>query len=102
MIYILLKINLNKIYDIYIIMTFIYFFNQIKQTVPKCMDCKYYLTQNHPENQIFGLATSKCRKFLSANTDGMGTEYEYAYIVRSEKVMCGPRGRYFQPLNKTK
>jgi hypothetical protein len=83
-------------------MTFIYFFNQIKRTVPKCIDCKYYLTQNQQENKIFESARAKCRKFLSATTDGMGPEYEYAYIVRGEKTMCGPQGRYFQPLNKTK
>jgi hypothetical protein len=80
-------------------MTFIYFFNQIKRTVHKCIDCKYYLTQNQRENKIF---ESKCRKFLSEKADGMGSEYEYAYIVRGEKTMCGPRGVHFKELNKTK
>lgn len=83
-------------------MTFIFFFNQIKRTVPKCIDCKYYLTQNHQENKIFESATAKCRKFLSETADGMGAEYEYAYIVRGEKTMCGPQGTHFKPLKKTK
>ena len=83
-------------------MTFIYFFNQIKRSIPKCVDCKYYLSQNQKENKIFESATAKCRKFLSETTDGMGPEYEYAYIARGEKTMCGPQGTYFKPLNNTK
>jgi len=94
--------NKFKQYNTYIIMSFIYFFNQIKRTVPKCIDCKYYLTPNQQENKIFESATAKCRKFLSETADGLGVEYEHAYIVRGEKTMCGPRGIYFKHLNKTK
>jgi hypothetical protein len=43
---------------------------------------------------------SKCMKFLSPLTDARGSEFEYAYIVRSEKSMCGPDGRYFEKLPK--
>jgi hypothetical protein len=39
-------------------------------------------------------------KFLSPDTDGRGSEFEYAYIVRSEKSMCGPDGIYFEKLPK--
>jgi hypothetical protein len=41
---------------------------------------------------------SKCMKYLSANTDARGSEFEYAYIVRSEKSMCGPDGIHFEKL----
>jgi hypothetical protein len=85
-------------------MTFIRFFNEIKKAQSICcIDCKYYLTSTLiNEKNINYFATAKCRKFLSANADGMGSEYEYAYIVRGEKTMCGPQGTYFKPLNKTK
>jgi hypothetical protein len=83
---------------------FFRFFNEIKRSYSKrCVDCKYYLTSTIiNENNRNYFATAKCRKFLSETTDGMGPEFEYAYITRSEKSMCGPQGTYFKPFNKTK
>lgn len=86
-------------------MTFIRFFNEIKRSYSKCcVDCKYYLTTNFTTEtdlkNINYFATAKCRKFLSEKADGMGPEYEYAYITRSEKSMCGPQGTHFKPLIK--
>lgn len=83
-------------------MTFIRFFNEIKRSYSKrCVDCKFYLTSSLiNENNRNYFATAKCRKFLSASTDATGSLYEYAYITRSEKSMCGPQGTHFEPLIK--
>jgi hypothetical protein len=80
-------------------MTIINLFNQIKRSlsVKKCIDCKhYYIPKMNNDSSIYSV--SKCMKFLSADTDARGSEFEYAYIVRSEKTMCGPDGKYFQKL----
>ena len=81
-------------------MTIINLFNQIKRSlsVKKCIDCKYYyIPKMNNDSSIY--TVSKCMKFLSADTDARGSEFEYAYIVRSEKIMCGPDGKYFEKLS---
>jgi hypothetical protein len=74
-------------------------FNQIKRSfsIKKCIDCKYYyIPKINNDSSIYSV--SKCMKFLSADTDARGSEFEYAYIVRSEKTMCGPDCKYFKKL----
>jgi len=81
-------------------MTITNLFNQIKRSfsIKKCIDCKYYyIPKINNDSSIYSV--SKCMKFLSADTDGRGSEFEYAYIVRSEKTMCGPDGKYFEKLS---
>ena len=80
-------------------MTITNLFNQIKRllSVKKCIDCKYYyIPKINNGSSIYSV--SKCIKFLSANIETRGHEFEYAYIVRSEKTMCGPDGKYFEKL----
>jgi hypothetical protein len=80
-------------------MTIINLFNQIKRSlsVKKCIDCKYYyIPKMNNGSSIYSV--SKCMNFLSANIEARGHEFEYAYIVRSEKTMCGPDGKYFEKL----
>jgi hypothetical protein len=80
-------------------MTITNLFNQIKRSlsVKKCIDCKYYyIPKINNGSSIYSV--SKCIKFLSANIEKRGHEFEYAYIVRSEKTMCGPDGKYFEKL----
>ena len=80
-------------------MTITNLFNQIKRSfsIKKCIDCKYYyIPKINNDSSIYSV--SKCMKFLSADTDARGSEFEYAYIVRSEKTMCGPDGKYFEKL----
>ena len=81
-------------------MTITNLFNQIKRSlsIKKCIDCKYYYIPKI-NNDLSIYNVSKCMKFLSANTDARGSEFEYAYIVRSEKTMCGPNGKYFKKLS---
>ena len=81
-------------------MTIINLFNQIKRSlsVKKCIDCKYYyIPKMNNGSSIYSV--SKCMNFLSANIETRGHEFEYAYIVRSEKTMCGPDGKYFEKLS---
>ena len=83
-------------------MTIINLFNQIKRSlsVKKCIDCKYYyIPKMNNGSSIYSV--SKCMKFLSADTDARGPEFEYAYIVRSEKTMCGLDGKYFKKLSES-
>ena len=80
-------------------MKIINFFNQIKRSlsVKRCIDCNYYyIPKNKTDSSIY--MVSKCMKYLSADTDARGSEFEYAYIVRSEKSMCGPDGIHFKKL----
>ena len=81
-------------------MTITNLFNQIKRSfsIKKCIDCKYYyIPKINNGSSIYSV--SKCIKFLSANIEKRGHEFEYAYIVRSEKTMCGPDGKYFEKLS---
>ncbi len=72
-------------------------FRQIQRSMSgrRCIDCNYYyIPKTKGTTSIYKM--SKCMKYLSPTTDGRGPEFEYAYIVRSEKSMCGPDGRYFK------
>jgi hypothetical protein len=74
-------------------MTFIRFFNQIKTTnpIPRCIDCKYYLLKN-------SYANNRCSRVIYKCSDTDTYKFEYAYIVRSDGKMCGPKGTSFEPL----
>jgi hypothetical protein len=77
-------------------MTLIKIFNTIQRSISfrKCIDCNYYyIPKTKRDTSIYMI--SKCMKFLSPKTDARGSEFEYAYIVRSEKSMCGPDGMHF-------
>ena len=79
-------------------MTFTNLFNQIKRSlsVRRCIDCNYYYIPKLNNNSSVYM-NSKCMKFLKANAESKGwSDFEYAYIVRSEKTMCGPDGKYFE------
>ena len=86
--------------------------------VPRCINCKYYLIPkiaSKVDTSIY--AKAKCMKFLSFDIkfnmdlykhyssdriDIIRTNpdiYESAYICRSEKDMCGPKGSRFVPIN---
>jgi hypothetical protein len=75
-------------------MTFIRFFNQLK-TIPskRCVDCKYYLIT---ENNSY--ANNLCIRVIYRCLDTCVNKYEYAYIARADKEICGPKGTHF--LNK--
>ena len=72
---------------------------QRSMSVRRCIDCNYYYIPKKKGDASLYMV-SKCMKFLSPNTDARGSEFEYAYIVRSEKSMCGSDGRYFEKLPK--
>lgn len=81
-------------------MTFIVFFNKITtmKNFPKCVDCKHYFVPK----LIYGVsdtsAQSKCTKYKIHTKP---YTYEYAYLVRSDKTMCGPSGTKFDPNTRT-
>ena len=82
-------------------MKFINIFKIIQRTIihtPKCINCNYfYIPRNIKEKSIY--SETKCMKFLSFKTDGRGPEFEYSYIARSDKTMCGPKGLYFKKIS---
>ena len=74
-------------------MTFICFLNQIKFTIPRCVDCKHYLiTEPHT---MYASASAKCTRVIYQCSDTSVNKYEYAYITRSEQGTCGPKGLHF-------
>lgn len=72
-------------------MTFIHFFNQIKTTpvIKRCFDCKYYLIENN------SYANNLCTRVMYKCSDTHVNKYEYAYIARATKEICGPKGSHF-------
>lgn len=73
-------------------MTFIRFFNQLK-TIPvikRCTNCKYYLIT---ENSSY--ANNLCVRVIYKCSDTCVNKYEYAYITRADKEICGPNGSHF-------
>ena len=81
--------------------SFIYFFNQIKnkQISKCCVKCNYYyVPKNSKEQPTFMVA--KCMKFVSLSRNGRPPEFEYAIVARREKSMCGPDGIHFDALKK--
>lgn len=73
-------------------MTFIRFFNQLKTTPPikRCTDCKYFLQIDPNE-----YANNLCTRAIYRCSDTLVNKYEYAYIARATKEMCGPNGSNF-------
>ena len=73
-------------------MTFIHFFNQLKTRAPikKCTDCKHYL-QTNPTSY----ANNKCTRVIYRCPDQGVNKFEYAYIARAAKEICGPKGSHF-------
>jgi hypothetical protein len=71
-------------------MTLIRFFNQIKtmQTIPRCVDCKYYLLKD-------SYANNRCVRVIYNCPDTSVTKFEYAYIARANETLCGPKGANF-------
>jgi hypothetical protein len=76
-------------------MTFIHFFNQLKTTpvIKRCIDCKYYLIK-----ETGSYANNRCTRVIYKCSDTLVNKYEYAYIARADKEICGPKGSHF--LNK--
>ena len=77
--------------------TFIHLFKNIK-LVPKCIDCKYYLMENLNNNEN-RYSTAKCMKNVIKCSDTGAHKFEYAYITRSENLLCGHNGRNFEEKN---
>ena len=64
---------------------------------PKCIDCIYYETRDHP----FTNCLSKCRRFGEMDSESGRISYEYADLCRKSEQKCGPLGKYFEA-NKEK
>ena len=78
-------------------MTFIHYLKGAK-FVPLCTKCKHFLISEPITTAENILATSKCTKSIYRCSDTGAIKFEYAYIVRSEEKMCGPKGINYQPL----
>ena len=75
-------------------MIFIHFFNQLKTTpIKRCTDCKHYLLTTPTS-----YANNKCTRVIYRCSDTLVNKFEYAYIARATKEICGPKGSHF--LNK--
>lgn len=78
-------------------MTFIRYLKGVK-FVPLCTKCKHFLITEPVTTAENILATARCTKTIYKCSDTGETKFEYAYIVRSEEKMCGPKGINFSPL----
>jgi hypothetical protein len=63
---------------------------------PKCKDCIYYETREHP----FTNCLSKCRRFGDRDSETGRISYEYADLCRKSEQKCGETGKYFEPTKK--
>jgi hypothetical protein len=70
----------------------------------KCIDCKYYkigMTKDRFDNIRYDWVNAKCLKYKLVNTDSLHPQnenekpYLSAYVSRSEKSLCGPKGKFY-------
>lgn len=76
--------------------SFIHYLKGIK-IAPRCINCKHYLIPN-PVRGANIYATAKCTRAIYRSSNTGLLKFEYAYIARSDVVMCGPKGSKFVPL----